>query len=278
MKETTKDLYHERMLTVLLHIQSHLDDELALDSLAAMTFFSPVHFHRIFKGMLGETVVEHIRRIRLERAAMRLACDLTTVTEAAFDAGYETVESFSRAFKKAFDCPPSKYMEQHWETRYARLPGATHYLPVTVRNGLKIAPIEGVDMEVRIENVAPERVVFVRHTGPYEKCEKAWATLCAWACPKGLCQAEAKYIGVCHDDPQVTPPENIRYDACISTKGDIKGEGPVGTQTIEGGQYAVVTHKGPYPNIESTYARLMGQWLPGADGNCGTTSPATNYT
>ena len=54
MKDTTKNTYHERMLTVLLHIQANLDDELSLDSLAALTHFSPVHFHRIFKGMMAK--------------------------------------------------------------------------------------------------------------------------------------------------------------------------------------------------------------------------------
>lgn len=262
MKSTTKNLYHERMLTVLLYIQSHLDEDLSLDSLAAMTYFSPVHFHRIFKGMMGETVVEHIRRIRLERAAMRLVCGQSTVTDASFDAGYETVESFSRAFKKMFDCPPSKYREKHWEAMHKKLPGNVHYMPTEARDGLDIKPIRGTTMKVRIEEVAPQNVIFVRHTGPYEKCETAWNTLCGWACPKGLCQMESKFIGVCYDDPQVTPPEKIRYDACITVKEDIEGEGEIGTQTIGGGEYAVMTHKGPYMTLEKSYAQLMGQWLP----------------
>lgn len=263
MKNTTKNLYHERILTVLLHIQSHLDEDLSLESLAEITYFSPVHFHRIFKGMMGETVVEHIRRIRLERAAMRLVCGQSTVTEASFDAGYETVESFSRAFRKMFGCPPSKYRDKHWEAMHARLPGIIHYLPETARDGLDIKPIGGTKMEVRIENIEPTKVIFVRHTGPYQDCETAWNTLCGWACPKGLCEVgTSKFIGVCYDDPQVTPPEKIRYDACIVIDREVEGEGEIGTQTLEGGEYAITTHKGPYTTIEKSYAQLMGQWLP----------------
>jgi len=33
-------------------------------------------------------------------------------------------------------------------------------------------------------------------------------------------------------------------------------------QTLSGGEYAVVLHKGPYSNLEKTYAELMGVWLP----------------
>lgn len=256
------NLYYERIHTVLLYIQSNIDEELSLELLAKKTHFSPIHFHRIFKGMMGETVIEHIRRIRLERAATRLVCSQSSVTDAAFDAGYETVESFSRAFKKMFKCPPSKYRDKHWEELLQKLPGAVHYMPEDARKGLDITPIGGIEMDVRIENVSSIKVLFVRHTGPYEQCEKAWNTLCAWACPKGLCQSGSMFIGVCHDDPQVTPPDKIRYDACITVDDSIEGEGEIGTQTLKGGDYAIVTHKGPYSELEKTYAQLMGQWLP----------------
>lgn len=64
--------YHERILRVLVHIQSHLDDAICIDDLARIACFSPFHFHHVFSGMVGEGVMEHIRRLRLERAAARL--------------------------------------------------------------------------------------------------------------------------------------------------------------------------------------------------------------
>nr|WP_321514435.1 AraC family transcriptional regulator [uncultured Pseudodesulfovibrio sp.] len=262
MKNTTKNLYFERMHSVLLHIQANLDEDMTLESLASMTFFSPTHFHRIFKGMFGETVVEHIRRIRMERAAMRLALGTSSVTESSFDAGYETVESFSRAFKKMFECPPSKYPEKHWKTLYARLSGSIHYLPETARNGLVVTNQKETDMDVRIEKVEPTRVAFVRHVGPYIECDTAWKTLCTWAEKEGLFATMPKFIGICYDDPQVTPADKIRYDACFTVSDDIEASGEIGIQTLVAGDYAVTTHKGPYTGLEQTYGKLMGQWLP----------------
>ncbi|MEZ7198367.1 AraC family transcriptional regulator [Pseudodesulfovibrio karagichevae] len=262
MKKNTRNLYFERMNTVLLHIQSHLDKNLSLDELAALTCFSPTHFHRIFKGMLGETVADHIRRIRLERAALRLAGGRQSVTGAAFDAGYETVESFSRAFKKMFGCPPSKYPERHWDAMYDRFPGLIHYRPDAARATFSLENRKETTMEVRIENVDAMRVAFIRKTGPYNQCEDAWKRLCAWAGPRGQLGGDAKFLGVGHDDPQVTPPDKIRYDACVTVGADAEGEGEVGIQTVGGGRYAVTTHKGPYGNLEGTYAELMGGWLP----------------
>ena len=65
-----------------------------------------------------------------------------------------------------------------------------------------------------------------------------------------------------HDDPQITPPDKIRYDACVTVDASVTGEGEVGIQTVGGGRYAVTTHKGPYANLEATYAELMGKWFP----------------
>ncbi|WP_163808963.1 AraC family transcriptional regulator [Pseudodesulfovibrio sp. JC047] len=262
MKDTTKNLYFERMHLVLRHIQANLDEDLTLESLAAMTFFSPIHFHRIFKGMFGETVIEHIRRIRMERAATRLAMGTSSVTVAAFDAGYETVESFSRAFKKMFDCPPSKYQENHWKNLYKRLSGSVHYLPENARIRLTITQQKEVSMKVKIERIAPLRVAYVRHVGPYKDCTQAWETLCAWAEPKGLFDPLPKFIGICYDDPQVTPADKIRYDACFTVHADVEGAGEIGIQTLSGGDYAVTRHCGPYSELEQAYGKLMGQWLP----------------
>ncbi|WP_243546759.1 AraC family transcriptional regulator [Pseudodesulfovibrio tunisiensis] len=261
MKTSTRNTYHERMLKVLLHIQANLDDRLGLESLAEVACFSPTHFHRIFRGMIGETVMEHIRRIRLERAALRLAMRMGSVTSAALDAGYETVESFSRAFNRMFGCPPSRYAEQHWEKLYSRVPGLIHYLPGDVRPDMTLNNSGGSGMEVRIEEIPAFDVAFVRHIGPYEECEKAWNVLCGWAGPKGLLTPDTKVLGICYDDPQVTPPEKIRYDACMTIHGDVQTEGEIGTQTIPAGEYAITVHKGPYSELHATYAKLFGQWL-----------------
>ena len=63
MKKSTTTLYKERILRVLVHIQKNLDAELSLDNLAKIAHFSPYHFHRIFTGMVGESLKEHVRRL-----------------------------------------------------------------------------------------------------------------------------------------------------------------------------------------------------------------------
>jgi AraC family transcriptional regulator len=67
-----------------------------------------------------------------------------------------------------------------------------------------------------------------------------------------------------HDDPEVTPPDKVRYDACLVVDAPLKPEGDVGVQEISGGDYATATHQGPYEKLGETYARLCGEWLPGS--------------
>jgi AraC family transcriptional regulator len=61
---------------------------------------------------------------------------------------------------------------------------------------------------------------------------------------------------------RTSPPDQIRYDACVTVDNTFQPEGEVGVQVIPGGDYARVTHTGPYTRFNETYSRIMGQWLP----------------
>lgn len=109
MRAITLQDYKRRVLRVLVHIQQHLDDSLPLKELAGLACFSPYHFHRIFRGMVGESVREYVRRLRLERAAGQLRLSSASVTDIALAAGYESPEAFTRSFKASFGTSPSHF-------------------------------------------------------------------------------------------------------------------------------------------------------------------------
>ena len=117
-------------------------------------------------------------------------------------------------------------------------------------------------MKVEIIDMKPATVAYVRHIGPYDQCGRAWETLCTWAGPRGLLGPGCRFLGLSYDDPDVTPADKIRYDACITVDGEAKPEGEIGVQQLEGGAYAMSTHIGPYDKLSEVYAQLCGQWLP----------------
>ena len=59
--------------------------------------------------MTGETIADHVRRLRLERAAELLRSGKFNVTEAALEVGYNSLSHFSQAFHEAFGCCPGLY-------------------------------------------------------------------------------------------------------------------------------------------------------------------------
>ncbi len=269
--------YKARMLRVLAHIQQHLDDPLSLEHLATIACFSPYHFHRIFRGMLREPVKEHIRRLRLERAASQLKLFDKPVMQIAFDAGYETHEAFSRAFKTAFGMTPSQFRSLCRLRTPLQHPARPDHFSVHYKEGKQLENFKTMrpsqqSPEITIKNVPQMRVAFVRHTGPYSGCGQAWEKLCTFMGKEGLLGGQSRLIGMSHDDPEVTPPDRIRYDACVTVDDAFRAQGEIGTQTIPGGDYAVTTHFGPYEKLNHTYARIMGQWLPRSGRELGNSS------
>ena len=82
------------------------EDEAAL---AEQAYLSRFHFGREFRRVVGEAPGEMERRLRLERAAHALRATAQDVTGIAFDAGYDSLEGFSRAFRRAYGLSPSRY-------------------------------------------------------------------------------------------------------------------------------------------------------------------------
>ena len=262
MRESTLQDYKRRLLPVLVHIQMHLDEELELEELANIAFFSPYHFHRIFKGMLGESLKSHIRRLRLERAALQLRVGRLQVTQIALNAGYRTHEAFTRSFKASFGVSPSQFRMDRRASDSLKAASGVHYLEGMELFDFRTARTGGQTMDVRIKKMNPIRVAFVRHTGPYSLCGNAWDKLLTYMGKEGLIGGDLLFIGICYDDPEVTPPDKVRYDACVAVDDNFAPIGEIGVQVIDGGEFAVTTHFGPYDKLGETYGKLFGQWLP----------------
>ena len=89
-----------------------LDEEnRSLADMAHGAYSSPFHFSRRLVRDAGEPPVAMRRRVALERAAWQLARGVP-VTDAAFAAGYGSVEGFARAFARAYGHPPSACVDQ----------------------------------------------------------------------------------------------------------------------------------------------------------------------
>lgn len=102
--------YKERVNRVIDFIGKHLDEELELDKLCHIACFSKYHFHRLFTAQTGVSLKSYIKWLRLKRAAHQLTVQKEdTIINVALDAGFESHEAFSRAFKQACGQSPTSF-------------------------------------------------------------------------------------------------------------------------------------------------------------------------
>ena len=230
--------YRTRIDNACRYLEEHLDADPPIEDVAQQAHFSIFHFHRMFRGLTGETVRGYTRRLRLERAAHRLTHTDDDILAIALDCGYGSHEAFTRAFSKHFGLPPSDHRSARQDARPPAFePGA-----------------DAID--VRLERREPCTIACVRHVGPYSNVGEAWKTLMKWGWAKMIFGAPSTF-GLCHDDPDVTDPERIRYDACMAVNPGTRVRGEVQLHDHPGGTYAVAVHEGPFALIGETYARLF---------------------
>jgi AraC family transcriptional regulator len=117
-------------------------------------------------------------------------------------------------------------------------------------------------LDVTIREIAPIELIGVAHTGSYMQIDKAFETLFGTLYARGLAKPDMRMIGVYLDDPDLVPLEKLRSIACVTGAADVPADAPFERRTIEGGDYAVLRHKGPYANMPKSYQWLFAEWLP----------------
>lgn len=263
MRPDTRSFYARAVQAAIDHIVAHLDDALDLETLSANACLSPFHFHRVFRGMVGETPLELARRLRIERAARQLLDSDRAVTEIAFDAGYETHEAFTRAFRACYSTSPSGFRERKHPQVEIAAPCGVHFIAGGEAPAFIPRDSGGRNMDVEIKEMPELRVGAVRHVGPYNQIPEAFERLGAIAGPAGLFQQPgAACLGIFHDDPESTPADALRSDAAIVVPDGVPMPGELTERRLPAGRYAHTLHVGPYEELGDVWVRFMGEWLP----------------
>ncbi len=147
---------------------------------------------------------------------------------------------------------------------------ASVYLPGSMLRMPPMGPIEDnrenrrKSMNIEVRQIPGIRVAYARHIGPYgpQYIGPLFEKLMRWAGPRGLCHPQAVIIGMSWDNPEITPAEKCRYDACIGVSDDLVPDGEIGVETIPSGQYAVYHCEVFNNDFETPWNALMRDWLP----------------
>jgi AraC family transcriptional regulator len=274
IQEASRREYRARINRVMDYIDGHLDQALDLKTIADIAHFSPFHFHRIFTFMVGETPIDYIQRLRVERAAWYLReVDPRPVTEIAYTCGFGSVSLFSRTFKKHFGIPPSRFAA-------AEKPIYSHNGKLFSKNGQQLrknvksevssdADLCAVEFnqiyfmttQIEVKEMPEMKAVYVRHIGAFNQIGKAYQTLFRWAGPRGLIVPNvSKTATVVHDDPSVSEMDKVRSSACLIVDREVNVEGEIGKLIIPGGRYAVGHFELGFADFEKAW-NTMCHWF-----------------
>ncbi len=251
--------YSRRMNAVVDHIDRHLDRKLDLHTLAAVAHFSPFHFHRLFRALLGEALGDYLRRRRLEVAATRLrAQQRVTVLDIALGVGFGSAEAFTRAFRARFGCSPTQWRK----SKPGQMTGKARQAAAAANRKHVGSRTQELLMNVKIIDRPPVHVAYLRHVGIFGPAiGMFWMNIVApWMATNNLYGRDR--FGISLDDPDVTNPAQCRYDACVASPEGETLSGDPGRKVIPGGKYATLPFDGTGAEIGAAWDALLRDWLP----------------
>lgn len=242
--------YHQRFIKVIDFIGEHLDEEISLRKLSDTFYISEFHFHRLFTAFTGVSLKQYIRWLRLKRATRQLIVNKDQpIIDIAINAGFESHEAFSRAFKKTCGFSPNQYRKglgwSYWEKPPYCLPDQ-----------------EDTDMKIDIRNIDKIRLAVVEHRGDPNQIAASVNKLLAWAKSKSIDLKPGAAFAIAYDDPKTTTPSEFRIDFGIKTPENLKIQGDVVEKYLPAGRYAITMHKGSRDNIGKTIYSMYRDWLP----------------
>lgn len=115
-----------------------------------------------------------------------------------------------------------------------------------------------VNMEMKIESLPPQRIVYVRQIGPYGPANiQAMSKLKQWAMEHQRLNESAILLGIPLDNPEKTLPEHCRYDACLVVSDGENVDHPFSERKIEGGNYVVCKIKHTQEAVQEAWENII---------------------
>lgn len=124
----------------------------------------------------------------------------------------------------------------------------------------------GMNLDIGIREVPARFLACVHHTGPFVGnsmlFEGLFARVLGWAGARSLIHPVMERIAVFHNDPELTPPEELRMSVGITVPPDVLPEDSVDILEIPAGAYAVASGVVRFDQHNAAWWELMGEWLP----------------
>jgi AraC family transcriptional regulator len=250
-KEETRRTYDFRIEKAKRYIVLNLKDDLALSDIAAEAAFSEFHFHRIFTAFTGETLANHVRRLRLEMAANRLQYDnRSTIAAVGLECGFHHPTVFARAFKERFGVTPDNFRRGVRSAKHTAEPHIEKPFSRSTIERTAVVPFE------------PERFLFFSHIGPYDQSLLSFYRKVERFTRHFRTSGNFRLLGITLDNPHITPRHLCRFELGVPIAEDIQAPSEGAIRIFSPGAAAVYPFEGLPFRVEKGFDDLYAYWLP----------------
>ena len=255
--------YLHRIQRGIDFIEAHLDADIALAEVAQAAGLSQWHFQRIFKALTNETLKTYIRSRRFAKALDQLLTTRLGILDIALAAGYDTQESFTRAFKSCFGITPNQYRKFGTRNLFVKkIQFDEDYLRQLHRN-VSLTPDIGLRPSMQMVGVLTH---FYGADSDKDNLAQKLPPLWGSFIPR-LGEIPHTVSGVCYGVVSQTASTSdlLQYHAAIEVSQ--AGPLPAGMVRFElpATHYATFEHRGPVGMVNSTVNYIYANWLAGSE-------------
>ena len=232
-------------------MEEHLTDEITLADVAKSVHLSAFHFQRAFTLLTEMSPAEYLRKRRLSQAGAELADGKNKVIDIALKYGYDSPESFTKAFTRFHGCTPMQ----------AKNGSSVRFMN---RYTVRITIDGGCIMEYRIEKWDAMDLLVHLRSFHAETSEKEIPTFWDEYYASEVFSRIPGYLGICAQ--QKTDGDVFSYGIGCKAS-DVEGV-PEGFEILHlpENTWAVFTCRGPMPKaIQDMWEKIYREWLPVAD-------------
>lgn len=234
------DFNLKRIYNTRNFIEMNYNQIISISSLEDISSYSYRNLQRVFYSLFKETIGAYQTRLKIENGYKRLLYSNAPISDIALEVGFADVQSFSKTFKKHFNCSPS------------------------VARNQKELLLNDVPPQQTISPVLEPEILFIpEKTVYYSSCKTSYInpeieTLWDTLLENEFSEPITDFFGIITDDIVITEKTKCTYEACIVTETITKN---LPVKKIFGGRYARFFHHGCYETLEDTYQQIFGKWF-----------------
>jgi len=233
----------------LKFIEEHISDDISADDVSNHVYMSAFYFQKGFSMLCGYSVMEYIRNRRLSLAGSEIATTDEKIIDIAMKYGYESADSFTKAFTRFHGVSPSTVRKDNTNIK--------SFAPLKIEISLK----GGYLMNYKIIEKESFTVLGVSKKFKYETCKNEIPGFWADHYKKGNGKYVCGMFGINIDEKMGSEEFEYLIADVYNPSVDIP-EGFV-TKTIPAFTWAVFSCDGPMPNaLQETNNKIFSEWLP----------------